>query len=311
MPVLAAPAGALTSETSMVELVNGERTFNAMGSLTVHPDLVAAARKHAQAMADRGTIFHSADLASIGVTGWTLLGENVAMAPTVESAHKALMNSASHRANILEDSFTHIGIGIVEAKGTLWIVQMFMASKVTASVTKTTVSATARFVDVAASVHKTNIYLLADSQITRGCAVDRYCPHGVVTRAQIASFLVRAMGISRTPFDIYSDDSTSVHQADINAAAVAGVVTGCAADRYCPSSALTRADMAVFLVRALDLPAASKDYFSDDDGWAHEAAINALAEAGITKGCTATRYCPSGTVTRAQMASYLVRAFGI
>ena len=49
--------------------------------------------------------------------------------------------------------------------------------------------------------------------------------------------------------------------------------------------------MASFLARALDLPPADEDHFTDDDG-AHEDAINRIAEAGITTGCTATRFCP-------------------
>jgi hypothetical protein len=63
----------------------------------------------------------------------------------------------------------------------------------------------------------------------------------------------------------------------------------------------------------MGLPATSTDYFSDDDGTLFEADINKLAEAGITRGCnppTNTLYCPEGSVTRGQMAAFLVRAFG-
>ena len=49
--------------------------------------------------------------------------------------------------------------------------------------------------------------------------------------------------------------------------------------------------------------------FEDDNGDYHEAAINAIAADGITKGCAEDRYCPSLSVTRAQMASFLVRAY--
>jgi hypothetical protein len=66
----------------------------------------------------------------------------------------------------------------------------------------------------------------------------------------------------------------------------------------------TRAQMASFLVRALDLPATG----SDDETSIHEADINRLAAAGITSGCTAT-YCPTANGTRGQMAAFLHRAF--
>ena len=66
--------------------------------------------------------------------------------------------------------------------------------------------------------------------------------------------------------------------------------------------------MASFIARALDLPPATHDYFSDDNGQTHEADINKVAEAGITGGCADGRYCPTGPVYREQMASFLARA---
>ena len=52
--------------------------------------------------------------------------------------------------------------------------------------------------------------------------------------------------------------------------------------------------MAAFLARALDLPAATKDYFNDDNSNSLEPTINAAAQAGLTGGCGDNRYCPSG-----------------
>ena len=104
---------------------------------------------------------------------------------------------------------------------------------------------------------------------------------------------------------------------DINALAAAGITRGCnppANDRYCPDGKVTREQMAAFLNRAFGYPAASTDYFSDDGGSMFEADINAIAEAGVTKGCdppTNDRYCPSAYVKRDQMASFLSRALGL
>lgn len=55
-------------------------------------------------------------------------------------------------------------------------------------------------------------------------------------------------------------------------------------------------------------------YFTDDDGRTLEADIDAIAEAGITRGCNPpanTRFCPTATLTRGEMAAFLVRALGI
>ncbi len=53
---------------------------------------------------------------------------------------------------------------------------------------------------------------------------------------------------------------------------------------------------------------APADAFGDDQGSTHEASINLIADAGITVGCTADSYCPGEPISRAQMASLLVRA---
>ena len=66
--------------------------------------------------------------------------------------------------------------------------------------------------------------------------------------------------------------------------------------------------MASFIARALDLPPATEDHFSDDNGQTHEADINKLAEAGISGGCAEGLYCPTAPVYREQMASFLSRA---
>lgn len=111
----------------------------------------------------------------------------------------------------------------------------------------------------------------------------------------------------------FSDDDGSVHESNIEAIARAGITRGCdaAATRFCPRKAVPRHQMASFLARALDLEESTRDFFTDDDGSVHEASINALAAAGITKGCDAagTRYCMTGTVKRDQMASFLARGF--
>jgi Tol biopolymer transport system component len=87
-----------------------------------------------------------------------------------------------------------------------------------------------------------------------------------------------------------------------------GIASGCSAERYCPNDPVTRGQMATFLSRALDLPATTEDFFTDDETSTHETSINRVAAAGIASGCTATTFCPNATVTREQMATFLARA---
>ncbi len=173
------------------------------------------------------------------------------------------------------------------------------------------------FADDNGSVHEANIEAIAAAGITTGCRLgsDRFCPSDPVSREQMASLLVRALALPAAEVDYFVDDDGSVHEANIEAIAAAGITTGCrlGSDRFCPSDPVSREQMASLLVRALALPAAEVDYFVDDDGSVHEANINALRLAGITTGCRlgSDRFCPSDPVSREQMASFLARALDL
>ncbi len=110
----------------------------------------------------------------------------------------------------------------------------------------------------------------------------------------------------------FADTCSSPYQSDIDWLAKKGLVSGCGNGNYCPNDFVTRGQMATFLTNALKLPA-GPERFSDDNGSPYEAAINAVAAAGITSGCNVdgTEFCPTKEVTRAEMATFLVKAFKI
>jgi hypothetical protein len=107
---------------------------------------------------------------------------------------------------------------------------------------------------------------------------------------------------------LFTDIDASLFRGDIIWLTDQGITKGCAAYRYCPTTGVSRQQMASFLARALALPSTTRDFFADDEGSPHESDINRLAEAGITGGCADGRFCPTAGVTRAEMASFLVRA---
>jgi peptidoglycan hydrolase-like amidase len=112
----------------------------------------------------------------------------------------------------------------------------------------------------------------------------------------------------------FDDTVGNTFELDIEWLANEGVTKGCNPPTntlYCPNQPVTREVMAAFLNRYLSLPAASKDYFTDDTGSIFEDDINRIAEAGITKGCGGTKFCPHDVVDRGQMAAFLVRALGL
>jgi len=172
------------------------------------------------------------------------------------------------------------------------------------------------FIDDNGSIHEAAIEAIADAGITKGCnpaeGNTRFCPKDAVTREQMATFLVRALGLPVGTASFVDVDG--VHVADIGALAAAGITKGCnpaeGNTRFCPKDAVTREQMATFLVRALELPSAVSDFV--DVAGVHAADVGALAAAGITKGCNPaegnTRFCPKEPVTREQMASFLSRA---
>lgn len=111
----------------------------------------------------------------------------------------------------------------------------------------------------------------------------------------------------------FSDTADNGHEHNIEQIVRRGIAAGCATDppRYCPRRAVTRGQMATFLARVRNLPAASADHFIDDNGTLHEDSINRVVEAGIADGVGRRRYAPNRDVTRAQMATFLVKSFGL
>lgn len=176
------------------------------------------------------------------------------------------------------------------------------------------------FVDDDDSVHQNGIEAVAAAGITVGCnppANDRYCPNDNVTRAQAATFVARAENLPSDGKDYFVDDNGHTLEGGINKIAFAEITAGCNPpdnDRFCPEQSLTRAQFAAFIVRALDIPHSTTDYFRDDNGHVLERAINAIAEEGITVGCNPPandRYCPNERLSRAQMATLFTRALGL
>ncbi len=157
--------------------------------------------------------------------------------------------------------------------------------------------------------------------ITAGCGGNNYCPDTSVTRAQAAVMLVKAKyGSDYVPPVVASTfaDVPSTHWAAsfIEKLAADGVTAGCSVGNFCPDGVVSRAQVAVMLVRykygSTYTPPAATGVFSDVpvDFWA-ASWIEKLAADGVSAGCTEGRFCPNAPVTRAQMAVLLVKNFNI
>jgi hypothetical protein len=167
----------------------------------------------------------------------------------------------------------------------------------------------ATFTDISGSIHAADIETLHSWGITNGCTATQFCPNNPLLREQMAAFLNRSFVTPVSQLDYFLDDETSGLEPAINSVAGVGLTLGCGPGLFCPLATVTRGQMAAFIVRTLSLPS-GPDRFTDDTGHAFETEINALAQAGITLGCTGTAFCPDAAVTRGQMASFLVRSLG-
>lgn len=119
-------------EKEVVRLVNVERTSRGLSSLSHDWELSRVARYKSQDMKDNNYFSHTSPtygspfqmMKSFGIT-YRTAGENIAKGQhTPQAVVTAWMNSSGHRANILNSSFTHIGVGYVE-NGKYWT-QMFV-----------------------------------------------------------------------------------------------------------------------------------------------------------------------------------------
>jgi lysyl oxidase/S-layer family protein len=162
--------------------------------------------------------------------------------------------------------------------------------------------------DWSAGSYAADIAWAFDSGFTSGCGVNLFCPADKVTRGEMATWVARAFDLPATATDYFTDDETSPNEADINRIAAAGITSGCGGGRYCPTTIASRGELAAFITRALHLPPAPADYYTDDETSIYEPSINAIAAAGIAAGCGSGVYCPTAAVLRAPLAAFLHRA---
>ena len=188
------------------------------------------------------------------------------------------------------------------------------------------------FADVGdAGDHARNVECLRGGGFASGLNPTTFDPRGTVSRAQMATFIAQLIDVANAldppggpeirdlptdGADAFTDDEdTGRHEANINRLAAAGIVRGVGDGRFDPTGRVSRAQMATFIASALAFVRGSAltvgpDAFGDDDGipGGHEPNINRLSSAGIVDGTAARTYDARGTVSRAQMATFVIRA---
>ena len=147
-----------------------------------------------------------------------------------------------------------------------------------------------------------------------GCSGGRSrCSGEPMRRWAMAVWVIRALGLTPEPAPAdnrFSDVGPDVWWGPyVELLADMGVVGGCGSnpDGFCPHDAVTRAQMATFLVRAFGLRPGLPAGFTDIEGNVHAGSIDALAAVGAAVGCgdDPARFCPDQIVTRGQAAVLL------
>jgi large repetitive protein len=168
-----------------------------------------------------------------------------------------------------------------------------------------------------------SVEALAKGGILTGCAPGRFCPLLGVSRAEMSVFLVRALrgpqfvpppATGKRYVDVPADFWAAPY---IEQLAVEGIAQGCGLKppRFCPLAPMTRAEIAVFLLRSLHgakyapPPATGKRYADVPASHPAAAWIEQLAAEGIALGCSRDRYCPEDPINRAHTAVFLGSAF--
>ena len=117
-------------------LANQARGREGAGELTYDEALAEVAREHSRRMRDEGFFDHvdpsgngfSARLRAAGVYV-NLAGENLAIVENsgnpASTAHNAFLGNPGHRSNLLDDRFTHGGVGVARRGNSYWITQLF------------------------------------------------------------------------------------------------------------------------------------------------------------------------------------------
>jgi len=158
------------------------------------------------------------------------------------------------------------------------------------------------------------VELLAGAGVVEGTDGKRYEPDRSITRAELASILVKALNLQAASGKITFKDVTGTewYSGYIAAACRAGLVKGYEDGTFCPDRTVTREEMAAVLARVSDLGASpdAKLPFTDAgevSSWAADS-LAAVVSEGLIKGYPDGTFQPRGTVTRAECAVMIYRA---
>ncbi|WP_375102405.1 alpha-amylase family glycosyl hydrolase [Paenibacillus sp. RS8] len=159
------------------------------------------------------------------------------------------------------------------------------------------------------------IQSLAAKQIVSGVTTTEYDPKSNVSRAEFTALLVRALGLKAEGQVQFTDiKSDAWYLSYVATASKLGIVSGRSNDTFAPNASITREEMAVMVIRALEVksvkkiePVAGSKAFADASSiskWA-DSYVKAAAELGLLQGRGNNHFAPKGWMTRAESAQII------
>lgn len=129
LPAEASRAVTVSAEQAHAQdLLTRARKRAGVPALSVCTDLTEVAQAWSRTMAQGGSLGHN-PRAREQIAGWWAWGENVGVGGSVDVVHEALLQSSGHRQNMLSTSFLHVGVGVAEQGGRIWVTQVFRTPK--------------------------------------------------------------------------------------------------------------------------------------------------------------------------------------
>ena len=130
-------AGLSDDAAALARMVGALRAFEGSSALVRDEKLDILARAHAERMRDDRSVAHDLGdgdfrdrFEAEGTIDARAVGENVAHAPSLPLAHRALHASPSHRINLLRADYTHLGVGVARAEdGSVYVCETFAAAR--------------------------------------------------------------------------------------------------------------------------------------------------------------------------------------
>jgi uncharacterized protein YkwD len=110
----------------MLRLLNRVRRQHGLPVFRINRELSTYAFRHSKRMVRANDVYHTQDLyrrvRSYGPRTW---GENVGMARYLKTVRRLWLHSADHRSNMLKRAFRRVGVGVVKARGSVWVTVIF------------------------------------------------------------------------------------------------------------------------------------------------------------------------------------------